>query len=247
MTPSKRKVALVTGSSRGIGRAIALALARDGADVVVNYLRRADAAKEVVTKIKSMGRNTIAIKADVGIYEEVEQMVKTAIEHFDKIDILVNNAGTISPKSFLKSTPEEWDAVQHVHLKGVANCCKAVLPQMVEHRTGKIISISSDAGITGYHGYASYSAAKAGVIALTKTLTIELASKGIYFNAVAPGFVVTEMQDDITPEMRAKVLEGIAMRRSGTPEEVADVVSFLASDAASYINGQVICVNGGAA
>ena len=245
VTASTGKVALVTGSSRGIGRAIALTLARDGAHVVVNYLSRADAANEVVDEIQSMGRNAIAIRADVSIYEEVERMVKTVLEHFGKIDILVNNAGTITPKSFLKSTPAEWDTVQNVHLKGVANCCRAVLPQMVALGAGKVINMSSGAGMTGYHGYASYSAAKAGVLALTKTLTKELASKGIQFNAVAPGFIPTELQNSITPEMRSKLLEGIAMRRFGTPEEVAEVVAFLSSDASSYINGQVICVDGG--
>jgi len=245
MRALEQKVSLVTGSSRGLGRAMALTLARDGANVVVNYLARADLADDVVSSIKSMGRDAIAIKADVGDYAEVEQMVKILIERFGKLDILVNNAGTVSPKSFLKATLEEWDVVQRVHLKGTVNCCKAALPHMVQRGTGKVINISSGIAPTGYHGYASYTAAKAGVIALTKTLAIELSSKGIYFNAVLPGFIPTELQDNVNAQMRARVLDRIAMRRFGTAQEIAEVVSFLASDASSYINGQAICVDGG--
>jgi 3-oxoacyl-[acyl-carrier protein] reductase len=238
------KVALVTGGSRGIGRSICLNLAQEGADIVVNYLQRSSAAEEVVSKIKSYGRDAISIKADVKDYEEVQRMVAVTISHFRKIDILVNNAGFAKAKSFLKSTREEWADCIDTHLTGTFNCCKQIIPLMIERKSGRIINISSPIAMTGYHGYASYCAAKAGINALSKTLAKEFAAKGIYVNVVSPGFIPTDLQDDITFNQRAKVLEGIPMKRFGTPEEVAEVVTFLAS-MGNFVNGQVINVDGG--
>ncbi|MBW2091796.1 MAG: 3-oxoacyl-ACP reductase FabG [Deltaproteobacteria bacterium] len=238
------KVAVVTGGSRGIGRGICLSLAREGAAVIVNYFQNKTAADDVVKNIKSYDRKAMSIQADVRRFEEVEHMVEVTLEHFEKIDILVNNAGLVKPLSFLKATREDWHHIIDTHLNGTYNCCKLVLPSMVERKTGRVINISSGIAVTGFHGYASYCAAKAGIISLSKTLAKELASKGIYVNVVAPGFVPTELQDSISPEVRARLLDSIPMKRFGKVEEIAEVVTFLASSG-SYINGQVIHVDGG--
>lgn len=240
----KGKTALVTGGSRGIGRAICLSLAQEGANIVVNYLRNSSAANTVVSNITSHGVDAISIKADVRSYEEVKSMVDEVVHHFGKIDILVNNAGFAIAKAFLKSTIEEWHTTIDTHLHGTFNCCKVILPIMVEHKSGKIINISSPIGESGFHGYASYCAAKAGVNALSKTLCKEFARKGIYVNVVSPGFIPTELQDEIKDDLRSGLLAAIPMNRFGTTEDVAEVVTFL-STSGNYINGQVIHVDGG--
>jgi len=238
------KVAVVTGGSRGIGQGICLSLAREGAAVIVNYFQNKTAADDVVETIKSYGLKAMSIQADVRRFEEVEHMVEVTLKHFEKIDILVNNAGLVKPLSFLKATREDWHYIIDTHLNGTYNCCKLVLPSMVERKTGRVINISSGIAVTGFHGYASYCAAKAGIISLSKTLAKELASNGIYVNVVAPGFIPTNLQDDISPEIRARLLDSIPMKRFGKVEEIAEVVTFLASGG-NYINGQVIHVDGG--
>lgn len=238
------KVALVTGGSRGIGRAICLSLGAEGADVVVNYVHDEAAAKQVASILKNNGRRAMCIRADVGSYAEVEKMIQEALNSLGKVDVLINNAGFAKPKSFLKSSKEEWDKCINTHLHGTFNCCRLVLPLMIKEGTGRIINISSPAALTGYHGYASYCAAKAGIIGLSKSLTKEFASRGIYINVVSPGFIPTELQNGINAEQRGRALEGIPMRRFGKVEEVAEVVTFLACGA-TFINGQVIHVDGG--
>ncbi len=238
------KVAIVTGGSKGIGRGICLKFSSEGASVVVNYLNSKSSAEEVVEQIVKRGRDAVAIKADVGDYEQVETMVNNAIARYGKIDILVNNAGATVPKTFLKLSREEWHDVLNIHLNGTFNCCKLVLPYMVKQKYGRVINISSGIGLTGYAGYANYCAAKAGIIGLSKTLTKELASKGIYINVVAPGFVPTGIQDTVSSKYREELIAKIPMQRFGTVEEIAEVVTFLAYGG-DYINGQVIQVDGG--
>lgn len=241
------KVSIVTGSGRGIGRAIALAFAREGADVTVNVSRNMDQANKVVREIEEMGRRAIAIKADVSKKEDAVALVRATIDAFGKVDILVNNAGVARPALLHEMTEEEWDRVIEVDLKGVFNCIQAVVPYMMKQRYGKIINISSTAGVLGFTGNANYAAAKAGCEALTKTAAKELAKYGIYVNCVAPGLIETEMSKAIreNPKLKEKYLSWTLLRRFGKPEEVAAAVLFLASDKASYITGQTLYVDGG--
>ncbi|WP_310192736.1 3-oxoacyl-[acyl-carrier-protein] reductase [Bacillus sp. 3255] len=239
------KVALVTGASRGIGRAIALHLAEQGADVAVNYAGSEAAAAEVVSAIEAMGRKGIKLRADVSSYQESEDLVKKTIEFFGKIDILVNNAGITRDNLIMRMKEEEFDQVIATNLKGVFNCVKAVTRPMMKQRFGRIINISSVVGVLGNPGQANYVAAKAGVIGLTKATAKELASRGITVNAVAPGFIETDMTDKLAGEMRDQMLKQIPLERLGQPEEIAKVVRFLASDDASYMTGQTIHVDGG--
>lgn len=239
------KVALVTGASRGIGRAIALHLAEQGADVAVNYAGSEAAAAEVVSAIEAMGRKAIKLRADVSSYQESEDLVKKTIEFFGKIDILVNNAGITRDNLIMRMKEEEFDQVIATNLKGVFNCVKAVTRPMMKQRFGRIINISSVVGVLGNPGQANYVAAKAGVIGLTKATAKELASRGITVNAVAPGFIETDMTDKLAGEMRDQMLKQIPLERLGQPEEIAKVVRFLASDDASYMTGQTIHVDGG--
>jgi 3-oxoacyl-[acyl-carrier protein] reductase len=239
------KVALVTGASRGIGRAIALELARQGAKVAVNYAGSEAKAYEVVEEIKKMGREAVAIQADVSSAEAVEHMVKTALEQFGRIDILVNNAGITRDNLLMRMKEEEWDQVMNTNLKGVFHCIKAVTRPMMKQRYGRIVNIASIVGISGNPGQANYVAAKAGVIGLTKTAARELASRNITVNAVAPGFITTDMTDSLSDELKAEMLKQIPLARFGEPEDVAKVVAFLVSDAASYMTGQTLHVDGG--
>lgn len=241
----KGKVALVTGASRGIGRAIALELAGAGADVVVNYAGSEQAAEEVVQAIKAMGCRSIKVKADVGNVAEAEQLVSAAIEELGRIDILVNNAGITRDNLIMRMKEEEFDQVIHTNLKGVFNCVKAVTRPMMKQRYGRIINISSVVGALGNPGQVNYVAAKAGVIGLTKAAARELASRGITVNAVAPGFIATDMTDKLSEEQKAAQLPQIPLARMGQPEEIARVVRFLASDEASYMTGQTLHVDGG--
>ncbi|MEC0229326.1 3-oxoacyl-[acyl-carrier-protein] reductase [Paenibacillus alba] len=239
------KVALVTGASRGIGRAIALHLAEHGADVAVNYAGSEAAAGEVVAAIEAMGRKAVKLRADVSSFQEADDLVKQTLEIFGKIDILVNNAGITRDNLIMRMKEEEFDQVIATNLKGVFNCVKAVTRPMMKQRFGRIINISSVVGVLGNPGQANYVAAKAGVIGLTKATARELSSRGITVNAVAPGFIETDMTDKLSAEMREHMLKQIPLERLGQPEEIAKVVRFLASDDASYMTGQTLHVDGG--
>jgi 3-oxoacyl-[acyl-carrier protein] reductase len=239
------KVALVTGASRGIGRAIALHLAESGADVVVNYAGSENAAAEVVAQIEALGRNAVKCRADVSSLQEADDLVKMTIEAFGKIDILVNNAGITRDNLIMRMKEEEFDQVISTNLKGVFNCIKAVTRPMMKQRSGRIINISSVVGVLGNPGQANYVAAKAGVIGLTKATARELASRGITVNAVAPGFIETDMTDKLTDEVRQNMLKSIPLERLGQPEEIAKVVRFLCTDDSSYMTGQTLHVDGG--
>ncbi|UOE77386.1 3-oxoacyl-[acyl-carrier-protein] reductase [Parageobacillus thermoglucosidasius] len=239
------KVALVTGASRGIGRAIALELARQGAKIAVNYAGSEAKANEVVGEIKNMGGKAFAIQADVADAQAVEQMIKTVLERFERIDILVNNAGITRDNLLMRMKEEEWDDVININLKGVFNCTKAVTRPMMKQRYGRIVNIASVVGVMGNPGQANYVAAKAGVIGLTKTAARELASRNITVNAVAPGFITTDMTERLSEEIKSEMLKQIPLARFGEPEDVAKVVAFLVSDAASYMTGQTLHVDGG--
>ncbi|MGO0061780.1 3-oxoacyl-[acyl-carrier-protein] reductase [Brevibacillus fluminis] len=239
------KVALVTGASRGIGRAIALKLAADGCNVVVNYAGSESAAAETVAKIKELGREAIMVKANVSSADEVNDMFKAALDTFGQIDILVNNAGITRDNLMMRMKEEEWDDVIDTNLKGVFNCIKAATRPMMKQRSGRIINITSVVGVLGNAGQANYVAAKAGVIGLTKTAARELASRGITVNAVAPGFIATDMTDVLPEDVKANLLTQIPLARLGQADEIANVVHFLASDAAAYMTGQTLHVDGG--
>ncbi|RNB91930.1 3-oxoacyl-[acyl-carrier-protein] reductase [Brevibacillus fluminis] len=239
------KVALVTGASRGIGRAIALKLAADGCNVVVNYAGSEAAAAETVAKIKELGREAIMVKANVSSADEVNDMFKSALDTFGQIDILVNNAGITRDNLMMRMKEEEWDDVIDTNLKGVFNCIKAATRPMMKQRSGRIINITSVVGVLGNAGQANYVAAKAGVIGLTKTAARELASRGITVNAVAPGFIATDMTDVLPEDVKANLLTQIPLARLGQADEIANVVHFLASDAAAYMTGQTLHVDGG--
>ncbi len=239
----REQVAIVTGASRGIGRAVAIALATEGAKVTVNYARSSEAAQQVVKEITEAGGEAIAIGADVSKAEEVDSLVKQTLEKFGRVDLLVNNAGITRDTLLLRMKPEDWQAVIDLNLTGVFLCTKAVSKLMLKQRSGRIINIASVAGQMGNPGQANYSAAKAGVIGFTKTAAKELASRGVTVNAVAPGFIATDMTSDLNSEA---ILKFIPLGRYGQPEEVAGMVRFLAADpAAAYITGQVFNVDGG--
>ncbi|CRF28685.1 3-oxoacyl-acyl-carrier protein reductase fabG2 [Mycobacterium tuberculosis] len=239
------KVALVTGASRGIGRAIALSLAEAGADVAVNYAGSEAAAAETVQQIEAMGRKAIKVQANVGAVQEVEDMFKHVLETFGRIDILVNNAGITRDNLIMRMKEEEFDQVIETNLKGVFNCLKAASRPMMKQRSGRIINISSVVGALGNAGQTNYVAAKAGVIGMTKAAAKELASRGITVNCVAPGFIETDMTDKLSDEMRDQLLQQIPLARLGQPEDIAKVVRFLASEDSSYMTGQTIHVDGG--
>ncbi|GAB6931549.1 3-oxoacyl-[acyl-carrier-protein] reductase [Paenibacillus sp. JCM 10914] len=241
----KGQTALVTGASRGIGRSIALGLADLGINVAVNYAGSEAAAAEVVEAIRAKGVSAIAVKANVGVMIEADEMVKQVLETFGRIDILVNNAGITRDNLIMRMKEEEFDQVIETNLKGVFNCLKAVTRPMMKQRYGRIINISSVVGALGNPGQSNYVAAKAGVIGLTKSAARELASRGITVNAVAPGFIDTDMTRELSEDMRESLLGGIPLARLGQPEEIAGVVSFLASASASYMTGQVLHVDGG--
>ncbi|KQO04453.1 3-oxoacyl-[acyl-carrier-protein] reductase [Paenibacillus sp. Leaf72] len=239
------KKALVTGASRGIGRAIAIALAEAGADVAINYSGSEAAAAETAQAVEALGRRAIVLQANVGKAAEFEAMVKDVLEQFGAIDILVNNAGITRDNLIMRMKEEEFDQVIETNLKGVFNGIKAVTRPMMKQRSGRIINISSVVGVLGNPGQANYVAAKAGVIGLTKASAKELASRGITVNCVAPGFIQTEMTDKLPEEMKESLAGQIPLARLGSPEDIAAAVRFLASDVAGYMTGQTIHVDGG--
>ncbi|WP_391560179.1 3-oxoacyl-[acyl-carrier-protein] reductase [Robertmurraya sp.] len=239
------KVALVTGASRGIGRDIAIELAKAGANVAVNYAGSEARANEVVQEIQSLGREAFAVQCDVANGESVAEMVKQTIDRWGSLDILVNNAGITRDNLIMRMKEDEWDDVINTNLKGVFLCTKAVTRQMMKQKSGRIINISSVVGESGNAGQANYVAAKAGVIGLTKTTAKELAPRGITVNAVAPGFITTDMTDKLTDEIKEGMLKMIPLAKFGEPKDIANAVTFLASDDSRYITGQTIHVNGG--
>ncbi|OZI11593.1 beta-ketoacyl-ACP reductase [Bacillaceae bacterium SAS-127] len=239
------KSALVTGASRGIGQEIALELARQGADVVVNYSGSEAKANEVVEEIKALGRQAVAVQCNVSNAESVQEMVNETLEIFGKIDILINNAGITRDNLLMRMKEQEWDDVIDINLKGVFLCTKAVTRPMMKQRSGRIVNIASIVGVSGNAGQANYVAAKAGVIGLTKTTAKELASRGITVNAVAPGFITTDMTDALPEEAKQAMLNQIPLARFGEPADIAKTVVFLASEDSKYMTGQTLQIDGG--
>jgi 3-oxoacyl-[acyl-carrier protein] reductase len=238
------RVAIVTGAGRGIGRAIALKLAGVGAAVVVSDILEKE-MKEVAKEIKDAGGQGLAVLADVSQASDVSRMVEETIKAYGRVDILVNNAGIARDQLLVRMSEEDWDKVLDVDLKSVFLCTKAVLRYMLKNRWGRVISLSSIAGLVGNPGQANYSAAKAGIIGFTRTVASEVGSRGVTVNAIAPGFIETEMTKKIKEEQRQEIKKHIPMDRFGTPQDVAEAVAFLASEEAGYITGQVLSVNGG--
>ena len=243
----ENKVALVTGGSRGIGRAVALELAARGAAVVVNYNKSPEAAEEVVKKIQETGGKAAAFQADVSDFKQAEALVKYTIETFGDLSILVNNAGITKDTLIMMMSEADWDSVISTNLKSTFNCSKAAVKYMMRKRTGRIINMASVAGQMGNPGQVNYSASKGGQIAFTKSLAREIASRNITVNAVAPGFVDTEILNAMPPDTLEAMLKLVPLARKGKPEEIAYAVAFLASDQAAFITGQVLGIDGGMA
>jgi len=241
----KGKTAIVTGSGRGLGKAIALKLAQMGANIVLNDIACSEDIDTTAEEFKSLGYNVVVTRGDVRNPDDVENMVKTAIEAFGSIDILVNNAGITRDTLLIRMTEKDWDDVLDINLKGAFLCTKAVAKVMIKQRSGKIINIASVSGVMGNAGQANYSASKAGLIGLTKSTARELASRGITCNAVAPGFIQSKMTEVLPEKIKEEYLNSIPLKRFGTPDDVANVVGFLASPDSDYINGQVIHIDGG--
>lgn len=239
------KTAVVTGASRGIGRGIALALAREGAEVIVNYNGSKERAEEVVAEITQAGGKAAAIQCNVSDFEQAKEFYAAVLKEYGKIDILVNNAGITKDNLIMKMSEEEFEDVIHTNLMGTFNGIKFVTRPMMKQRCGRIINIASVSGVVGNMGQANYSASKAGVIGLTKATAKELAARNITVNAVAPGFIATEMTEKLSEAVRKEACKTIPLKEFGTPEDVAETVVFLASDKARYITGQVISVDGG--
>ena len=243
----KDKIALVTGGTRGIGREIAVTLAKEGANVAITYTSNEEKAFMVLEEIKTNGVNAIAVKANVVNNDEVLNMVKTVEEELGTIDILVNNAGITKDNLLIRMSEEDWDSVLDVNLKGVFLCTKAVARTMMKKTYGKIINISSIVGLSGNIGQGNYSASKAGVIGFTKSMAKELASRGVRVNAIAPGFIETDMTNILKEEIKNEMIKSIPLNSFGKPKDIANLVVFLASEESDYITGQVIKVDGGMA
>lgn len=241
----ENKVALVTGGSRGIGRAIVLALAQRGADVAINFAGNVAAAEQVAAEVQQLGRKALLVQGDVADTEACAAMVDKVVSELGRIDILVNNAGITRDGLLMRMKEADWDAVLTTNLKGVFNCTKAAVKYMMKQRAGKIVNISSVVGVMGNAGQANYAAAKAGVIGFTKSVAKEVASRGITANAVAPGFIATDMTSVLPEKVVEEMAAGIPLKRAGQPEDVANAVLFLVSDEAAYITGQTLHVDGG--
>lgn len=241
----ENKVALVTGASRGIGKAIAITLAGYGAKVIVNYCGSKDKAEEVVTEIKNHGGEAVTYQCDIAQFEEVKAMVGDIIKDFGKIDILINNAGITKDNLVLKMKEEEFDKVIATNLKGSFNCISHTVKGMIKQRSGRIVNMSSVVGVVGNAGQINYCASKAGVIGMTKSLAREVGSRGITVNAVAPGFIETDMTDVISDAAKEQIITQIPLKHMGKAEDIAETVAFLVSDKAAYITGQTIQVDGG--
>ena len=241
----ENKIALITGGSRGIGRAVALELAKFGVNIGISYVSNGDKANEVLQEIREHGVKAVAVQANVSLEEDVTHMVKTVEKELGAIDILVNNAGVTKDNLLIRMKTDEWEEVMDVNLKGSFLCTKAVARGMMKKRYGKIINITSVVGIMGNPGQGNYSASKAGVIGFTKSMAKELSSRGIRVNAIAPGFIETDMTDVLKDEIKDDMLKAIPLNSLGKPEDIANVVVFLASDRSDYITGQVINVDGG--
>ena len=239
------KTALVTGASRGIGRATAIELAKAGAKVAVNYAGNRAAAEEVVALIEAAGGQAFMVQADVGDAAAVDAMVKSVVERFGSIDILVNNAGITRDNLIMRMKEEDWDAVIHTNLKGIFNCTKLVSKLMMKQRYGRIVNLTSVVGVMGNAGQSNYAAAKAGVIGFTKSMAKELASRNINVNAVAPGYISTDMTADLPEQAKTDLQSQIPLQRLGNPADVASAVLFLVSPGADYITGQTLHVDGG--
>ncbi|MBE6050654.1 MAG: 3-oxoacyl-[acyl-carrier-protein] reductase [Clostridium sp.] len=242
---SERKSAIVTGGSRGIGKAIALKLASNGINIVLNYRSSEEEASKVEEEIKEFGVDVIKVKADIRKLDEVQELINKAKEKFGSIDIMINNAGITKDSLILRMKEEDFDSVVDVNMKGVFNCLKCITPIMIKQKSGKIINIASVVGITGNAGQVNYAASKAGVIAMTKSLAKEIGSRGITVNAIAPGFIDTDMTEDLSEKYREELKKSIPLKRLGKTEDVANLVEFLASDKSNYITGQTINVDGG--
>jgi len=240
------KVAIVTGGSRGIGKQICLRLAREGAKIAIFDIEEAS-LKEVAAQIKDIGSEVLPLGVDISNFEKVDRAVKKVIDRFERTDILVNNAGVNEDKLLLRMREEDWDKVLQVNLKGTFNCLRAVIRTMVKQREGRVINISSVIGLRGNIGQANYAASKAGIIGLTKSVAKEVGRYGITVNAIAPGFIDTSMTEKLQEKEKEKFISQIPAGRMGKPEEVANLVSFLASDEAGYITGEVIKIDGGMA
>lgn len=241
------KTALVTGAGRGIGKTIALKLAAEGANIVINYVHSQAKAKQAVEEIEELDVRALAVQADVSVFNEAQELVHRAQAEFGSIDILVNNAGITRDSLLMRMSEEDFDRVIAVNLKGAFNCSRHVVPIMVKQRSGRIINIASVVGLAGNAGQVNYAASKAGMIGMTKSLAKEIGSRGITVNAVAPGFIETDMTSGLSAKLIEAAKENITLRRLGKPENVADIICFLASDKAEYITGQVISVDGGMA
>jgi 3-oxoacyl-[acyl-carrier protein] reductase len=241
------KIAVVTGASRGIGRQIALTLAEKGAAVIVNYNGSAAKAEEVVSEIQAAGGQAEAVQCNVSDFEKAAELMNYVVKKYGRVDILVNNAGITRDNLLMKMSEEDFDAVINTNLKGAFNCIRHISRQMLKQRSGRIINIASVSGVLGNAGQANYSASKAGVIGMTKAVARELASRGITANAIAPGFVDTEMTQVLADNVKEAAVEQIPMKRFGSTKDIANTVAFLASEEAGYITGQVICVDGGMA
>jgi 3-oxoacyl-[acyl-carrier protein] reductase len=239
------KTAIITGGARGIGKSIAMTLAAEGANIVINYTRSSKEAEEVVEEAKKLGVSALAVKADVSKNDEIENLVKEVLNNFGSIDILVNNAGITRDNLLIRMSEEDWQAVMDINLKGAFICTKHVSKVMMKQRKGKIINIASVVGVMGNAGQSNYAASKAGLIGFTKSIAKELAKRNVNVNAVAPGYIETDMTASLPEKVREEFMINIPMARGGTPQDVANVVLFLSSKYSDYITGQVINIDGG--